>query len=121
MKLSGETIPSFEQFVARDDVRDHVLRVLDELLTQNDIAFLKWDYNRNWSEPGWPGQAPEEQQKVYVAYVDHLYWILRQLRADRRTVARLGRPSWGQVETCCANTLSAAAPNASIRPNCASI
>ena len=26
---------------------------LDKLLTENDIAFLKWDYNRNWSEPGW--------------------------------------------------------------------
>ena len=31
-----------------------------------DIAFLKWDYNRNWSEPGWDAGAPDEQKKVYV-------------------------------------------------------
>ena len=66
--------------LARQDVRDHLFHVLDQLLTQNDIAFLKWDYNRNWSEPGWPQQKPEDQQKVYVAYVQNLYWILQHLR-----------------------------------------
>jgi alpha-galactosidase len=66
--------------LARRDVRDHLFNVLDDLLTHNDIAFLKWDYNRNWSEPGWPEQKPEDQQKVYVAYVQNLYWILQHLR-----------------------------------------
>jgi alpha-galactosidase len=66
--------------LARRDVRDHLFRVLDELLTHNDIAFLKWDYNRNWSEPGWPERKPEDQQKVYVTYVQNLYWILQHLR-----------------------------------------
>jgi alpha-galactosidase len=66
--------------LARQDVRDHLFHVLDDLLTRNDIAFLKWDYNRNWSEPGWPEQKPEDQQKVYVAYVQNLYWILQHLR-----------------------------------------
>ena len=66
--------------LARRDVRDHIFHVLDDLLTQNDIAFFKWDYNRNWSEPGWPEQKPEDQQKVYVAYVQNLYWILQHLR-----------------------------------------
>jgi alpha-galactosidase len=59
--------------LARNDVRDHVFAVLDDLLTQNDVAFLKWDANRNWSEPG-------EQREVYVAYVQNLYQILRRLR-----------------------------------------
>jgi alpha-galactosidase len=66
--------------LARRDVRDHLFRVLDELLTHNDIAFLKWDYNRNWSEPGWPERKPEDQQQVYVTYVQNLYWILQHLR-----------------------------------------
>jgi alpha-galactosidase len=66
--------------LARRDVRDHLFKVLDDLLTHNDIAFLKWDYNRNWSEPGWPEQKPEDQQKVYVTYVQNLYWILQHLR-----------------------------------------
>jgi len=66
--------------LARQDVRDHLFHVLDDLLTHNDIAFLKWDYNRNWSEPGWPERKPEDQQKVYVAYVQNLYWIMQRLR-----------------------------------------
>ena len=67
--------------LARPDVRDYVFRFLDKLLSENDIAFLKWDYNRNWSEPGWPAVAPDEQQKVYVEYIQNLYSILRDIRA----------------------------------------
>ena len=33
--------------LARPDVRAYILGFLDKLLTENDIAFLKWDYNRN--------------------------------------------------------------------------
>ena len=67
--------------LARADVRDYVFQSLDKLLKENDIAFLKWDYNRNWSEPGWPAVAPEDQKKVYVDYVQNLYSILAELRA----------------------------------------
>ncbi len=54
--------------LARTDVRDYVLGFLDKLVSENDIAFLKWDYNRNWSEPGWDQLPPAEQKKVYVAF-----------------------------------------------------
>ncbi len=67
--------------LARQDVRDYVFHFLDELVTNNDIAFLKWDYNRNWTEPGWPAVANDEQKQVYVAYTQNLYGILRELRA----------------------------------------
>lgn len=66
--------------LARPDVRAYVYEFLDKLLRENQIAFLKWDYNRNWSEPGWPAVAPEEQKQVYVAYINNLYGILRELR-----------------------------------------
>ncbi len=66
--------------LARTDVRDYVLATLDGLLKTNDIAFLKWDYNRNWSEPGWPDADVADQQAIYVAYVRNLYWILDELR-----------------------------------------
>ena len=66
--------------LARKDVRDHLLKVLDDLVSQNDIAFLKWDHNRNWSEPGWPEQPVEDQQKIYVEFVRNLYWIIAELR-----------------------------------------
>ncbi len=67
--------------LARKDVRDYVFGFLDDLLRHNQIAFLKWDYNRNWSEPGWPAVATDEQKMVYVEYVRNLYGILRELRA----------------------------------------
>ncbi|MGA8939709.1 MAG: alpha-galactosidase [Acidobacteriaceae bacterium] len=67
--------------LARPDVRAYVFHFLDELVSQNDIAFLKWDYNRNWTEPGWPAVAPDMQKQVYVAYTRNLYSILQELRA----------------------------------------
>jgi alpha-galactosidase len=66
--------------LARPDVRAYVLSFLDKLLTENDIAFLKWDYNRNWSEPGWDQLPPTEQKKVYVEFTRNLYAILAELR-----------------------------------------
>lgn len=66
--------------LARPDVRAYVLGFLDKLLTENDIAFLKWDYNRNWSEPGWDQLPAGEQKKVYVEFTRNLYAILAELR-----------------------------------------
>ncbi len=66
--------------LARPDVRDYILGFLDKLLTENDIAFLKWDYNRNWSEPGWDQLPPAEQKKVYVEFTRNLYAILGELK-----------------------------------------
>jgi alpha-galactosidase len=68
--------------LARPDVKAYVLEFLDKLVTENDIAFLKWDYNRNWSEPGWPeAESTERQKEIYVRYVQNLYDILHQLRS----------------------------------------
>ena len=43
--------------LARDEVKEYVFSFLDKLASENNIAFFKWDYNRNWSEPGWPEAA----------------------------------------------------------------
>ena len=66
--------------LAREDVKEYVLGWLDKLVTENDIAFLKWDYNRNWSEPGWDQVALPEQKEIYVRYVNNLYAVLAELR-----------------------------------------
>jgi alpha-galactosidase len=66
--------------LARPDVRAYLLGFLDKLLTENQIAFLKWDYNRNWSEPGWSQIPVAEQKRVYVEYTKNLYAILAELR-----------------------------------------
>ena len=77
--------------LAREDVRQYVFDFLDKLLSENEIAFLKWDYNRNWSEPGWPAVAPDEQKQVYVKFTENLYSILRELRAKHPKV---------EIESC---------------------
>jgi alpha-galactosidase len=77
--------------LARPDVRAFVYGFLDKLLTENDIAFLKWDYNRNWAEPGWPAVAPQEEKEVYVKYIDNLYSILKELRQHHPNV---------EIESC---------------------
>lgn len=66
--------------LARKDVCQYLLKVLDGLVSSHNIAYLKWDHNRAWSEPGWPEVAPEDQQRLYVAYVNNLYQLLAELR-----------------------------------------
>ena len=77
--------------LARDDVRAYVYGSLDKLLSENDITFLKWDHNRNWTEPGWPVAPLEEQKEVYVKYVRNLYSILAALREKHPKV---------EIESC---------------------
>ena len=67
--------------LARDDVKEYTFGWLDRLVTDNDIALLKWDYNRNWSEPGWPEAPLADQKKIWIRYVQNLYEILDRLRA----------------------------------------
>jgi alpha-galactosidase len=77
--------------LARPDVRDYISGFLDKLLTENDIAFLKWDYNRNWSEPGWDQVPIDEQKRVYVEFIRNLYAILADLRKKHPKV---------EIESC---------------------
>jgi len=77
--------------LARQDVRDYVFGFLDKLLTEYDSSFFKWDYTRNWSEPGWDQLPPNEQKRVYVAFVRNLYGILAELRQKHPNV---------EIESC---------------------
>src|SRR2546429_4585346 len=52
---------------------------------------LKWDFNRNWSEPGWDQVPADEQRRVYVEFVRHLYAILADLRRKHPTI---------EIESC---------------------
>lgn len=67
--------------MARDDVKEHIFTVLDRLLSENDIRFLKWDMNRNFAEPGWPEAPIAEQKELWVKYTRNVYEIIDRLRA----------------------------------------
>lgn len=71
------------QFVlnlALPQVQEYIVGFLDKLLRENDIAFLKWDANRNFSEPGWPQVPPDEQKKIWVSYGEGYYHVLSTIR-----------------------------------------
>lgn len=75
--------------LARPDVKEWMFNWLDKLVSENDIAFLKWDYNRVWSEAGWntaPGSSPQNpnadaEKAIYVTQVRNLYDVIDRLRA----------------------------------------
>src|SRR6266852_1376992 len=67
--------------MAREDVKEYTFAWLDKLVTENKIAFLKWDMNRNFSEPGWPEVGPANEKKIWVKYTSSVYEIIDRLRA----------------------------------------
>lgn len=77
--------------LARPEVKEHIYGVLEKLLAANNIAFIKWDMNRHFSEPGWSNVAPGEQKKIWVAYVRAVYEIFDRLRAKFPTL---------EIESC---------------------
>ena len=64
---------------ARVDVQDTLIIRIDDLLRKHNITFIKWDMNRNISEPGWP-DAPGDQREIWVRYVYGLYRVWSTLR-----------------------------------------
>ncbi len=66
--------------MARDDVKEYIYGLLDKLLAENNIEFIKWDMNRHFTEPGWPNVPPTEQKKIWVKYVNNVYEIFDRLR-----------------------------------------
>jgi alpha-galactosidase len=66
--------------LAKEDVREHLFGVLNSLLADHDISFVKWDKNRPFSEPGWPDAPPERRREVWVRHVWGVYEILERLR-----------------------------------------
>jgi alpha-galactosidase len=65
---------------AREDVKQYMIRVLDTLLSENDIKFIKWDSNRHASEIGWPDAEPDMQRELRIRYIRNLYEIFQTLR-----------------------------------------
>ncbi|WP_026930810.1 alpha-galactosidase [Glycomyces tenuis] len=66
--------------LARADVAEWMHAWLDELLSRNEIDFLKWDMNRPFSEAGWPGEA--DPDRLWSEHTRNLYRVLDRLRAD---------------------------------------
>ena len=64
---------------ARPEVQEYILEKLDKILSENKIRFIKWDLNRNASEPGWEN-APGDPRELWVRYVQGVYRVWGTLR-----------------------------------------
>lgn len=67
--------------LAREDVYVYLLNSLTDLLSQNNIKFIKWDHNRTLSEPGWPDAPVAMQREVRIIYINNLYRLIDTLRS----------------------------------------
>ncbi|WP_326719341.1 alpha-galactosidase [Streptomyces sp. NBC_00243] len=71
--------------LARRDVQEYLWEQLDGLLSSAPIDYVKWDFNRCFTDAGWPGER--YPQKLWVAHVEALYGLLDRLRAAHPGVA----------------------------------
>jgi alpha-galactosidase len=65
--------------MALPEVQSYLIEKIDCLLKENNIAFIKWDMNRNVSEPGWLN-PPGDPKEIWVRYVQGLYRVWGELR-----------------------------------------
>ncbi|MFD7001129.1 alpha-galactosidase [Streptomyces mirabilis] len=71
--------------LARPDVQEYLWEQLDSLLSSAPIDYVKWDFNRCFTDAGWPGEP--YPQKLWVEHVEALYGLLDRLRAEHPGVA----------------------------------
>ena len=60
--------------MALTEVQDYLIEKIDRILNENNIAFIKWDMNRNVSEPGWLNSFGDPKE-IWVRYVQGLYRV----------------------------------------------
>jgi alpha-galactosidase len=72
--------------LGRDDVYEFVVGVLDRLLSEYPISYLKWDMNRPPTERGRPGAGAPEQLDLDGAHVRNYLRVLDHLRSRHPAV-----------------------------------
>jgi alpha-galactosidase len=71
--------------LAREDVQEYLWEQLDTLLSSAPIDYVKWDFNRCFTDAGWPGEP--YPQRLWVDHVRGFYALLDRLRAAHPGVA----------------------------------
>lgn len=67
--------------MSRQDVQDHVIAAVSDVLCSANIEYVKWDMNRNFSEVGSALLPPERQGEVHHRYILGLYRVLETITA----------------------------------------
>lgn len=72
--------------LAKKEVQEYIYKFLDDLLSGNNISFIKWDMNRHFSEPGWPEAPAEKQKEIWVRHTLAIYDIVKRLKEKHANV-----------------------------------
>lgn len=67
--------------LGRPEIVDHLTSVLTELLSSAPIAYVKWDMNRNITEPFGRGLPADRQGEFFHRYILGVYELYRRLTA----------------------------------------
>jgi len=65
--------------MSRKDVRDNLFEQMSKILSSANIAYVKWDFNRNLTEAGSALLDSEHQCEIYHRYVLGVYELLERL------------------------------------------
>jgi alpha-galactosidase len=65
--------------LSRPEVVDHLFRALSDVLGSAPISYLKWDMNRNITEPFTASLPPERQGEFFHRYMLGVYQLYRRL------------------------------------------
>ncbi|MFF1304894.1 alpha-galactosidase [Streptomyces sp. NPDC058307] len=71
--------------LAREDVQQYLWEQLDTLLSSAPVDYVKWDFNRCFTDAGWPGEP--YPQRLWVDHVRGFYALLDRLREAHPGVA----------------------------------
>lgn len=64
---------------SRDDVCDYIIDVMSNLFSSAPISYIKWDMNRNMTEPGSAKLPADRQRETAHRYMLGLYKVLETL------------------------------------------
>ncbi|MBM7693848.1 alpha-galactosidase [Peribacillus deserti] len=81
--------------ITKQEVRNYLFFVIDQLLTKHDISFIKWDMNRPFSEPGALNLPKENQQEIWMLHNRHVLALIKELRDKHPHVLWEGCASGG--------------------------
>ena len=65
--------------MTRSEVRDYLFDAISAILSSANIAYVKWDFNRNLTEAASAALPPERRKETFHRYVLGLYSLLERL------------------------------------------
>ncbi len=65
--------------VSREDVRDNIWKQMYTVLSENNIEYVKWDFNRSITDAGSALLPPERQKEFYHRFILGTYDLMNRL------------------------------------------